>query len=132
MGIPSLALSVVSLLPVWVSLCPSSSVTSGTLPEPHSFCFLLLQGSWAAGMTPTSNLGFSPDGEFCISHFQTFSFFCLEDFYYYYFQSVSYYLLFNVNIYMSVTILTFTDLWVSCTIVRNSAGGGLVGFLVPA
>lgn len=135
----------VSLLPTWFSLCPSSSMTSGTprvslpLPGPHSFCFLLLQGSWAAGMTPhltwASVQDFSQDWadrEFCISHFQTFSCFCLEDFYYFYFQSVSYCLLFNVSIHMSVTILTFTDLWVSCTIVKNSAGGGPVGFLVPA
>lgn len=107
----------VSLLHAWFSLYPSSSMTSGTarvslpLPGPHSFCFLLLQGSWAAGMTPqltwASVQDFSQDwadGEFCTIHFQTCSCFCLEDFYNYYFQSVSYCLLFNVYIHMSVTI----------------------------
>lgn len=129
MGILSLALSVVCCM------TSGTARVSLTLPGPQSFCFLLLQGSWAAGMTPqltwASVQDFSwADGKFCIIHFQTFSCFCLEDFYY--FQSVSYCLLFNVYIHMSVTILTFTDFWVSCAIVRNSAGGGLVGFLVLA
>lgn len=135
----------VSLLPAWFSLYPSSSMTSGTarvslpLPGPRSFCFLLLQGSWAAGMTPTANLGFSPGlqsglGRWGVLYYPLSNIFLFLSggFLLLFFQSVSYYLLFNVYIHMSVTILTFTDLWINCTIVRNSVGGGLVGFLVLA
>lgn len=71
-------------------------------------------------------------GSFVLSIFKHVLVSVWRIFYNYYFQSVSYCLLFNVYSHMSVTILTFTDLWINCTVVRNSVGGGLVGFLMLA